>query len=655
MRLPLLFSVSCLYIVTTNQYKNKFVSALSIILASAFTNTLPAQNLQELVRSAFHNDSKKTIIQDRLEPLANYYHLSQEGITDGRSMMQALGKKSIQMRGEHPDSVLYYAQQIIVFSQTINYVEGMQKGNHLVGKTYMMVGDFLQAEKFANTAILLAQQMKSSFTEAASLDLKGAILRQKGAFEEAIQCHEQAAELSRKANDAESEAIALSNIAVALDSKGSYREAMEMYLKSLKVIENTADTAFTANILMDIGALHLDNGYHDKAVSYFEQALHLHTAIGSAEGVCQCLNNLGVCYSAEKKYEQAITYFKQSELLAQKNEDKYMLATNYSAMEKAYRHLNQLQTAEEYLSKAMKLFQEMDAKTDLAELHLAKAENAIASQDWQTALLAAKTALSLGDSTNSAPIKVKALEGLSVIFDKLGQPDKALDYFKQATILQDSIKGFEIIKSVHELEIAYQTEKKERLISAQQAQIVQHRLISGLIGMFFLAAFIFAVAATKSKKQQSDINALLNAQKEQLIADNKKLKEQLDNTPTPPLTMEYACTLTFTLGGQDKTVLRLCDVLYIKSNGNLAAIHTRDGKIHYDWQRLHHFTSLLEPSGFFYQIHRSYLINFLHVKARKASELVMADGSVVKIGSTRTEVDRWLDERIGQVAPVDAV
>lgn len=61
------------------------------------------------------------------------------------------------------------------------------------------------------------------------------------------------------------------------------------------------------------------------------------------------------------------------------------------------------------------------------------------------------------------------------------------------------------------------------------------------------------------------------------------------------------------LNGNEKTIFKIADILYIQAQGNGLQITTTEGK-HWRWQRLRNVLEIL-PNPPFIQTHRSYIVN----------------------------------------------
>ncbi len=199
-------------------------------------------------------------------------------------------------------------------------------------------------------------------------------------------------------------------------------------------------------------------------------------------------------------------------------------------------------------------------------------------------------------------------------------------------------------QEVEKFRVAYETEKVEQANARLAAENRAKARTNWLLGLAAALAGGLAATIYRKKQQEKTLNALLQRDNEAFRRDNESLLELVGRLKTQQPVEE----LTIRLGGQDKRVLRLVDIVCVKADGNYVDIHTTDGRVHSEWQTIRSIGEVLVPSGLFYQVHRSWIVNHRHIAQRKASELGLSNKKIAPIGATfRPAAERWLDERLG--------
>jgi len=209
-----------------------------------------------------------------------------------------------------------------------------------------------------------------------------------------------------------------------------------------------------------------------------------------------------------------------------------------------------------------------------------------------------------------------------------------------------------VAQAVEGLRIRYETRQKEdslRILQAQhQAQAAktaryQISFFGGLLLLLLLLALLFYVLRQRRLERE-----ILTRQNEQLRIENQALfdlKQRLDDS-TPRGLHDFANT-TVVLNGHDKQAFRLGDILYIQAQGNGVQVVTPEGR-HWRWQTLRNLEDAL-PGPPFLKVHRSYLINGMHIRYYRSNQIALANGELIPVGATQAPqvtafLRHWLPE-----------
>jgi signal transduction histidine kinase len=164
---------------------------------------------------------------------------------------------------------------------------------------------------------------------------------------------------------------------------------------------------------------------------------------------------VGAVFYYQSKIDSALYYIEMSAKIEQSLGNLSGLGTSYNNMAQILLEFNQVDNAKNYIDSAYYY-----AKTT-------------------------KTAFDVEQALNSY---VK-------YFERKKQPDKALQYLRQYIKVKDSILNIETNTKVAELEIQYETEKKEKEILTQRADIAEKELAINtknyyIYGLISLAVFV---------------------------------------------------------------------------------------------------------------------------------------------------------------------
>lgn len=158
---------------------------------------------------------------------------------------------------------------------------------------------------------------------------------------------------------------------------------------------------------------------------------------------------------------------------------------------------------------------------------------------WKEARYYIEASIAEADSLGQAHVHARALERLSQIEEATGNPAAALDLFRQAKQIRDSIFSEDKNRSLQELQVKYEAREKEQEIQLlrvnDQLQRAQRNLL--LAGLLLVVSVLGAGYYLQRKKLQSTRTMLTQRQEEldeyvQVLLEKNKQISTLENIPT---------------------------------------------------------------------------------------------------------------------------
>lgn len=430
------------------------------------------------------------------------------------------------------------------------------------------------------------------------------------------------------------------------DSSEYYKSAVNWANAELKVHNNTPQ-------VLDIIR---------KAVVYYQKN-------GPPATMATAVNNLAQCYGELKMRDSARYYFALAEqslhLLPASQKPQVLLNIGIAAEEDG-----DFQKALKYYEAAEALKHDNPRIGALVQCNQGITLHKLGRMDESEQHLKAALALLPTDST-FRDIRQMALYELAALYSERHQWQEAYWYERKSTALRDTIAGTQTQENLNTLRTQYHTAEHLRTIEQQKAAISQRNYAAGLLSALLLAASAFILvfwqrnrarhkqleiekSLNQSLAQQIEteqqLNQLLQEQNDRLTEANSHLQTQIATIVQRPDSEGDLRQMPVILTNQDKTVLRLGDIIYVESRGNFVTFYTSDDTYH-DWQALNHYEHLLAPTNLFVRTHRSYLVNRLHVAGRRANELKLSNGdtvSIAKTPETKAAVHEWLDKWLGE-------
>tara|TARA_R110002073_G_scaffold47719_4_gene128972 strand:+ start:6077 stop:7927 length:1851 start_codon:yes stop_codon:yes gene_type:complete len=307
-----------------------------------------------------------------------------------------------------------------------------------------------------------------------------------------------------------------------------FEKALFNFFKSLKIAEKRNDEKQIADNLTKIGEVYLLTPDLKKAQINFNKAIEIYTKINKEKEIIGNLINLGASYQKQGNITKAIEIFKRGLVKAINANLKISESILLGNIGSSSRRIKKYDTSLEYLFKALSL--KLKLKRYASAAH--------------TCNDISETYIEIGNLVKAKEYALKAIEYakkrslhqeryayyvLSNIEYSLGNYKSAIKNLKQYHILQDSLFSIEKIASINEMQIKYETEKKNLKIETQQSNIAlldtENRvknqwLLFGGTGLLVVFLFITlyksrnAVKKEKKLQQQFSENLLVSQEEE---------------------------------------------------------------------------------------------------------------------------------------------
>lgn len=324
--------------------------------------------------------------------------------------------------------------------------------------------------------------------------------------------------------------LAYHSISGNLYFNGEYEKALKNEIIAKKYADSIKNKNFD-KIDIGLGMINIALGKHEKARKTFKNL------ISNSENISLktfCYMSLGESFYEKKEYDSSIIYYKKAKQLSVETKDYYKLASTLINIGRNETAIENLKTAEFNLVEALNIIKEHNFNNikestliGLSDVYIKLGKNSDAIKMLSAVQDSAKR-------FKRVPIIRDSYKLLSEAYLNKRDYKKAYEYRQLFIKLSDSIKSADIIKNSEELQLKYETEKKEKenLELKQEAfqkdlTIVKKNnyiLFGTLLFSGLLAVLIF-IQLKKTKKK----NKALQASMEQREKAEKELETVRDN------------------------------------------------------------------------------------------------------------------------------
>ena len=345
-------------------------------------------------------------------------------------------------------------------------------------------------------------------------------------------------------------ALVYLNKANAYMFKGELDKSLEYHIKGIKLLEEEKNRRRLEGAYVNISAVFGQLDDHDKQIEYLKKALNI-TAPENTESFGLTHGDLALIYLEKDDLDTAFFHLKKADSLSKLIKSPMLdFFTTRNWGEYYLKNNNNLKSIS-FLEKALSLSKASNYSYYEKELLLSLGEVYIGLNEFDKAEKYLLEAIEKSEKIGVKEFPKKAFFFLSQLNEKKGNYNKAYNYLSKYNILKDSLISESHVDIVNELEVKYQTEKKDKTILENEIKLEKSQaktltmtiLIISLLLASILLWFVFQQRQKRIQQQ------LVTIQKEQEVL-----------------------TLESLIAGEEKERLRIAKELHDGVNGDLSAI-----------------------------------------------------------------------------------
>ncbi len=344
---------------------------------------------------------------------------------------------------------------------------------------------------YGEIALQLAKKSKDETLIAQALNDLATATFVKGNYTKSLEYCNQSLKIRQKNKDEKGVASLYFKKGNAFNKQGKYDSTMYYYTKSHKYYEKVNDSAVFINLESNIGSTYFLMGNHKKALKYFEKAISYYKKQKDFFQLSNTTLNLGNVQLALKDTTGAINSYNKTIEYALQANNLSTLASGYNNIGSIYTAQNKFDLAVKSIEQSISIREKLGLDADLESSKLSLANNQLKIGDFSGAK---RRYLNVKKVFEKIIAKEKLKDiylGLSYIYAAEKNKDSLNFYQKKYNEILSSIYKSETLKASQEIEVKYQTEKKEREILLQKAKLAEkNTIIISIISLLLLSILI---------------------------------------------------------------------------------------------------------------------------------------------------------------------
>ena len=373
-----------------------------------------------------------------------------------------------------------YAKKGIQFAEKERDMEWATQLYCNLGVAYDMVSKYDSALLCFDKSIAIALQNKNERQEARGYICIGNLYLVKGDYQLSLEYFMKALPMLEKQGDPQRLGILLHNIGAVYQFLFNMEQAKKYFLRVEKIVRETGDKDGLAAVFVSLCDIGLNEGDDiDKSLDYAKSAVDLYHEINNKYGESNALLSMAKCCYLLADYNVALGYAQMSLQLSEELDYPKLTSLSYAIMSDIYYYQKYYNKCEEYALKA----EATDTTDAIALINL---------------------------TANLTRANIQMHNSLA-----------AIEYFDRYKSLINHHAAKEFQRTLSEMEVKYESEKKELKIAAMLSErklFIWLSLAGGAILLLLLAFVIVRQRMAVNRRKMAEQQVKQLEQEKQLVA-----------------------------------------------------------------------------------------------------------------------------------------
>lgn len=242
-------------------------------------------------------------------------------------------------------------------------------------------------------------------------------------------------------------------------------------LNALKNYEALNDSANISNMYVNIGNIYQQQNSFQQSNKSVRKAETIALKLRNKTALGNVYNTLGILYAENNQLDSAEKFFLLSTSIREKLNDKTSVVWNYNNLGGLYVMMEKPKSAIVFLEKAFSKFEELenyDGQTSVAnnlgELYMLQGNTKKALEYYSFSR-------KLYQKTKNPDNLENLYNNLSIYYDKMDDLKTAFKYSDSLIVLKDSLYGVRLDRSMAEMQVQYDSEKKDLQLSKNETEL----------------------------------------------------------------------------------------------------------------------------------------------------------------------------------------
>jgi signal transduction histidine kinase len=387
------------------------------------------------------------------------------------------------------------------------------------------------AKIYGFEALKLSKQTKNDTLIGMAYNDLSTVFTVDGKYKKALDYARTALKYRIKIKDDKGIASAYFKIGNSYNKMNVMDSTMINYLKAKKYFEKTGDSLNIVNVESNISVTYYFSKNYAKALERLKLPLSYFKRNEKFVELSNSLISLGNIKLKQKDTTEAINSYLEAEKIAKSSNNMIGLASIYNNLSTIYTDLDELKKGADYSEKSINLRKQLGATGDINSSLLTLAITEFKIGKTKQAKDKLKKLVNEFSTTDEKDKLREAYLSLSFIYAAENNIDSLELASQKFNLINEEFASETNLKYAQEIEVKYQTEKKEKEILKQRTKLAEQKnYIIIAISLVLLAIFIgyLIYTAQRNKNKQLKKEQELSLALSQIETQNKLQNQRLE-------------------------------------------------------------------------------------------------------------------------------
>ena len=304
-------------------------------------------------------------------------------------------------------------------------------------------------------------------------------------------------------------------------------QALTFYQNALILFEESGEDFSIAQTKKMVALLYQDLFDYEKALEMYNELIDYFPE--GSEDLASVYNNIGALHYKQANYKIALKFHKKALALISGTKVKATQGLYLHNVGDVYLQLGAYDSAAQFLRKAFNIHKELNDRRNIAKVSLLLSRLYLGSSKHSEIPELLKEAERLAKEVKERALLIDIYRGWVQYLEANGQYREANNYYSLVIATKDTLLNEEKVRAISDLEIKYETERKEKALNASLArEKVQQQSIAlqraTIVGLILITILVVTVGILIYR-----LYSTIKREKEQVILRMREQHHRIEN------------------------------------------------------------------------------------------------------------------------------